>query len=182
MAQTLLLRAALATELGAFFRYLDAHLADNGRDGSALFMPMAPAESRLPADKQASFITGMAPALGEPGWRRLWLAFDAQGEIAGHIDLRARPEWPASHRALLGMGVRRDMQRAGLGARLIETALDWARGQDALDWIDLEVLSGNAPARRLYARCGFALQGEIADLFRIEGQRLGYVYMCRKLR
>ena len=182
MAGALLIRQAWATELAAFFAYLDEHLGENGRDGAALFMPLARGDSRLPVDKQHAFITGMATALFDPGWRRLWLAFDAGGAIAGHIDLRARPERPAAHRALLGMGVRRDVRKAGLGAQLIGAAVAWARSEAALDWIDLEVLSGNEPARRLYARCGFVRQGEIADMFRIDGEALGYTYMSLKVR
>ncbi len=182
MAGPLSIRQAPATELAAFFAYLDDHLGDNGREGGALFMPMARGDSRFPTDKQHGFITGMATALGEPGWRRLWLAHDDSGAIAGHIDLRARPEKPCTHRALLGMGVRRDVRKEGLGARLIETALAWAGAETALDWVDLEVLAANEAARRLYARCGFVQMGEMPDMFRIDGESLGYTYMSRKIR
>ena len=177
-----MIRQARATELATFFAYFDEHLGENGRDGAALFMPMARGDSRFPVEKQHAFITGVATALFDPGWRRLWLAFDASGAIAGHIDLRARPEKPSAHRALLGMGVRRDLRKAGLGAALIGAALEWAAAEPALDWIDLEVLTANEPARRLYARCGFVQQGEIADMFRIDGESLGYTYMSRKVR
>ena len=40
----------------------------------------------------------------------------------------------------------------------------------------------NHPARALYARCGFTQVGEIADMFRIDGEALGYTFMTRKLR
>jgi ribosomal protein S18 acetylase RimI-like enzyme len=80
------------------------------------------------------------------------------------------------------MGVHRDWRRQGLGEQLLATALDWARAQPALDWVDLEVLSSNQPARRLYERCGFAFAGELPDLFRIDGEQHGYVYMTYRLR
>jgi RimJ/RimL family protein N-acetyltransferase len=107
------------------------------------------------------------------------MALDADGAICGHADLRARPERAASHRCLLGMGVHRDARRQGLGGQLLDTALDWARTQPGLDWVDLEVLSNNVPARRLYERCGFVFAGELPDLFRIE--RHGYVYMTHRV-
>jgi RimJ/RimL family protein N-acetyltransferase len=167
-------------DLPALFVYLDDHLRDNGRDGTPLFQPMPRADSRFPTDKRAAFAIGLHAEVGAPGWRRAWMALDADGAICGHVDLRARPERAAQHRCLLGMGVHRDFRRQGLGERLLATALDWARAQEALDWVDLEVLSANAPARRLYQRCGFATFGELPDLFRLDGEQHGYVYMsCR---
>ena len=72
--------------------------------------------------------------------------------------------------------------RHGLGSRLLETALAWAREQNGIDWVDLEVISSNLAARRLYERCGFVFTGEMADLFRIDGEGLGFVYMTQHLR
>lgn len=167
-------------DLPALFVYLDDHLRDNGKDGTPLFQPMGRAESGFPIDKRASFVVGMGAEVGAPGWRRAWFALDADGYICGHVDLRARPERLSRHRCLLGMGVHRDHRRHGLGALLLETALAWAGEQDGIDWVDLEVISSNLAARRLYERCGFAFAGEIADLFRIDGEQLGYVFMTRK--
>ena len=174
------IRPAVHTDLAALFAYLNDHLADNGKGGAPLFQPMARSESRLPADKEASFITGLGTPVGEAGWRRVWLALDAAGAISGHIDLRARPERPAAHRAMLGMGVHRDYRRQGLGARLIDAALAWARTEPGIAWVDLDVLSVNRPARQLYQRAGFAIVGEIGDMFRIDGEQLAYTYMTRR--
>ncbi len=178
----LTIRGAGNAELNQFFAYLNDHLTDNGTGNTALFMPMARAASAFPPERQAAFRTGMVTALNEPGWRRLWLAWTPGGEIAGHIDLRARTEAAASHRALLGMGVHRAYRKLGLGQRLIDTAMAWARDATPLDWVDLEVLSINIPARQLYKRMGFVQTGEITDLFRIDGQSLGYTLMSRPVR
>jgi len=175
------IRSASAADLPAFFDYLDDHLSDNGVGGTPLFQPMARAQSAFPPDKRAAFERGMVVPLVGPGWRRLWLAVDGDA-IRGHIDLRVRPESAARHRVLLGMGVHRDVRRAGLGGQLLQTAMDWARAIDALAWIDLEVLSVNEPARALYRRAGFVQTGEIADMFRVDGERLGYCYMSLPLR
>jgi GNAT superfamily N-acetyltransferase len=173
------IRAAGLEDLVAFFAYLGEHLRDNGANGAPLFQPMPRGLQLIPAATAASFTLGMDTPVGEQGWRRLWLAEDALG-IAGHIDLRARPESTAGHRIYLGMGVRRDVRKAGLGARLVGVAADWATSA-GFSWIDLEVLSVNLPARRLYQRSGFSEVGEVKDMFRIDGQSLDYVYMSRKL-
>lgn len=174
-----MIEAATAAGLPPLFAYLDDHLSDNGTGGTALFMPMARSESGFAPDKQASMTNGMLIPVGQPGWRRLWLAVTPDGRIAGHVDLRARPEKATAHRAMLGMGVHRDHRRQGLGATLVEHAAAWARDQ-SLAWIDLDVLSANEAAIALYRRCGFTLAGALPDMFRIDGAALGHTFMTRQ--
>jgi ribosomal protein S18 acetylase RimI-like enzyme len=176
------IRPADAADLPAFFVYLDDHLRDNGKDGTPLFQPLSRAQSQLPPGLKVSFVEGVAIPVGEPRWRRLWLALDPRGSIAGHIDLRARPEPLARHRAMLGMGVHRAYRRRGLGAKLLDTAVNWARGEDALKWIDLEVLSENHPAVALYLRAGFTMTALIEDMLQIDGVSQDLSYMTRALR
>ena len=176
------IRPVAEAELNAFFDYLNDHLADNGVDGTALFMPLARGESRLPFEREKDFRNGLLIACGERGWRRAFIAVADDGRIAGHIDLRARPERACAHRSLLGMGVHRHYRRQGLGERLIAYALGWAQMQTQLAWVDLEVLSVNEAARRLYARCAFEQIGNIADMFRLDGEQLAYTLMTRRIR
>jgi ribosomal protein S18 acetylase RimI-like enzyme len=180
------IRPADAADLPAFFVYLDDHLRDNGKNGVPLFQPPPEptmrAQSQLPPGVKVSFVDGLAVPVGEPRWRRLWLALDARGSIAGHIDLRVRPEPGSRHRAMLGMGVHRAYRRRGLGARLLDTAVDWARGENNLKWIDLEVLSENHPAVALYLRSGFTMTARIADMLEIDGASHDLSYMSYKLR
>ena len=179
---TVSIRPADAADLPAFFVYLEDHLRDNGREGAPLFQPLSRAQSQLPSGLKASFVDGLAVPVGAARWRRLWLALDARGSIAGHIDLRARPEPGARHRAMLGMGVHRAYRRRGLGAQLLGTAIDWARGEDRLKWIDLEVLSENGPAVALYLRAGFTMTARIEDMLEIDGESLDLSYMSLFLR
>jgi ribosomal protein S18 acetylase RimI-like enzyme len=178
----LAIRPAGEADLAPFFAYLDDHLRDNGKDGAPLFQPLSREQSQLPAGLRISFIKGLEIPVGEPGWRRLWLALDSRGSIAGHIDLRGRPEPAARHRAMLGMGVHRAYRRHGLGTRLVGAALDWARLESGLAWIDLEVLSENHPAVELYVRAGFTMTARIADMLQIDGVSHDLSYMTRALR
>ena len=173
----LTIRPAAEADLAPFFAYLDDHLRDNGRDGAPLFQPLSREQSHLPTGLRISFIKGLEIPVGEPGWRRLWLALDSRGTIAGHIDLRGRPEPAARHRAMLGMGVHRAYRRHGLGMRLVDTAVDWARQETGLAWIDLEVLSENRPAVELYVRAGFTMTARIADMLQIDGASHDLSYM-----
>ena len=176
------IRLAQAGDLPALFAYLGEQLLENGRDGAPLFQPMArTSDSAVPEAMRERFSKGVVTPPGEPGWRRAWIAVDGDGAIAGHIDLRAHPEAHAAHRTLLGMGVHHAYRRHGLGARLIDTALDWARATPPFAWVDIEVLSANLPARRLYERTGFATVGEFPDLYRIDGESVASVAMTQRL-
>ncbi|GAB3368707.1 GNAT family N-acetyltransferase [Massilia agri] len=176
----MIIRPATLDDLPALFAYLGEQLAENGRDG-LLFQPMAPTQAGVPDAMRERFTNGVATPEGQPGWRHVWIALDEDGAIAGHIDLRGRQEATASHRVLLGMGVRHDLRRAGLGTRLVQTALSWAREHPAFEWVDLEVLSQNHKARALYARMGFHETGEVPDRYRIGGEQIGEVSMSFKL-
>lgn len=175
-----LIRPALRSDLPLLFAYLNDHLRDNGTGDTALFMPIPRSQAGFAPARQASIRTGMGTALGQPGWRRPWVAYAPNGSIAGHIDLRARTEKVAAHRCLLGMGVHRDFRRQGLGVQLIDVAARWAQEQ-GFEWIDLEVLSLNQAAIALYKHCGFYQNGEIEDMFRIDGQSLAYTIMTRRI-
>ena len=174
------IRAATSADLPALFAYLDDHLSDNGSGETALFMPIPRSESGFPREKEANMRKGIGIAVGQSGWRRPWIALTDDGQIAGHVDLRARTEKVSAHRALLGMGVHRDHRRQGLGCRLVEVAYAWAKTQ-AIAWIDLDVLSVNRPAIALYQRCDFTLVGEMPDMFRIDGESLGHTLMTRQI-
>jgi ribosomal protein S18 acetylase RimI-like enzyme len=173
------IRPATTDDLPALFAYLGEQLAENGRDGF-LFQPMAPTPDGVPQPMRERFSAGMAIPVGEAGWRRVWIALDETGAVAGHIDLRGRPEPASSHRTLLGMGVRHDLRRAGLGTRLVQEALAWARAC-GFAWVDLEVLAQNHKARALYVRSGFIETGEVQDLYRIQDQPVGAVSMSMRL-
>ena len=169
-----------AAGFDAFLIYLNDHLSDNGRGGTAYFQPLSREESRFPPDKAEAFKTGIRTEVGHAGWRRVWVARDANDAIAGHIDLRAHAERHAAHRCLLGMGVDRGHRKAGLGIRLIEHAGQWATAT-GFGWIDLQVLSVNTPAITLYERTGFQKTGEIHEMFRIDGQTFSYTSMSKRL-
>jgi len=179
---TLTVRPAGEADLAPFFAYLDDHLRDNGADGTPLFQPLPRDQSRMPPGLRLAFIKGLTVPVGQPGWRRLWLALGPTGNIAGHIDLRARPEPAAAHRAMLGMGVQRLYRRRGLGVQLVDTAVAWARAEPGIGWIDLEVLADNQPAISLYLRTDFKMIARIEDMVRVDGASYDLCYMTLALR
>ena len=164
-----------------FVDYLNLHLSDNGSPGEIHFQPLPYEESRFSAERASAFRAALDICVGDAGWRRLWGAFTPQRQLVGHIDLRAHLERFATHRCLLGMGVNKEFRKFGLGQRLIKHAEEWAMAIDAIEWIDLQVLSANEPAIRLYNRLGFSKTGEIPEMFKIDGKSLSFTSMSRKI-
>lgn len=172
------IRLAEQKDMQAFFSYLSRQLAENGVDGAPIFQPMSRTESHLSDAMKSRFKHGIATELGEQGWRKMLLAL-IDGNIVGHIDIRAHAEAHSAHRALLGMGVDATARGKGLGNVLIESIFNWTATYTDIEYIDLWVLSNNQPAYRLYERTGFIKCAEITDMFRIDGKALDYSMMSK---
>lgn len=173
-----------AQGFSVFADYMDDHLSDNGVGGTPLFQPIARADGRFSASARAeAFRQALDRDLSGGGWRRAWLALDPDGAIRGHVDLRAHATPHMQHRCLLGMGVDRSQRGRGLGRQLLAHALGWARHEAGLglDWVDLQVLAGNAPAIALYEGAGFVHTGLMRDQFRIDGRSLDLASMSLDL-
>jgi RimJ/RimL family protein N-acetyltransferase len=112
-----------------------------------------------------------ARPLSEPEWRRTWGAFDGR-RCVGEVTLTGSGLRTGLHRADVGLGVQRPYRGVGLGRRLMLEAIEWAREQPSIDWLDLGVFVGNEPAERLYRALGFQEIALRRDLFRIDGQSI----------
>lgn len=180
MRDGVVIEALATSEFAPFVAYLNAHLAENGTGERGYFQPVPRDASLLSSGKVEALRSGLCTPVPELGWRRVWVA-RRDGAWLGHVDLRARPEPFTAHRCLLGMGVDRASRGRGLGTRLLAVATGWAAATGSLDWIDLEVISSNVAAIRLYEKAGFALAGELSDLFRVDGVALGSRTMTKRL-
>jgi ribosomal protein S18 acetylase RimI-like enzyme len=169
------------TRFDEFLNYLDDQLSDNGVGDTPYFAPLAQGELRLPPEKVTAFRNGLQLPVGSRGWRRAWVARSASRQLIGHVDLRSHQQRYTEHRCLLGMGVHRHHRRLGLGAALIAHAETWALANTTLEWIDLQVISGNEPAIRLYLRSGFTKIGEVPEMFKIDGRSISDTTMTKRL-
>lgn len=169
-------------DFDAIFAYLNHQLAYNGKDGYPLFMPVSRTESAFPEEKWQNFIADLVKPVAGPRWRRAWFVEDENGQICGHVDLRAHPEPHTRHRALLGLGVLKSHHRRGYGEALMYHVMNWVKSSDIIEIIDLSVLSANVPARKLYEKLGFETLCEIKDMFRIDGNSESHFMMTKVIR
>ncbi|MEI8593084.1 GNAT family N-acetyltransferase [Photobacterium sp. Hal280] len=168
---------AKLSDLEPFFEYLSVQLLDNAADDSPLFQPLAKKHSVVTELLQDKFRNGFDHCVGETGWRKLWLVKEADGKVLGHIDLRHYNEEYKLHRVMLGMGVDESARKQGLGAKLIESAIKFCQESESIEWLDLNVLSNNTPAKNLYLKTGFKVIGEIPDCYRIDEKSVSELWM-----
>lgn len=71
---------------------------------------------------------------------------------------------------LVGMMVRPEVRRGGIGRALLEAGLVEARRAQGLELLTLSVTAGNAAAERLYETAGFVSYGLLKNAIRLDGR------------
>ncbi len=104
------------------------------------------------------------------------------GRVVGYV--RVVPPTPLASnrhvRQIQGLAVDTAARGRGIGVALVEEACRVAREQGARR-ITLRVLGHNAPARALYERCGFVVEGTLTEEFLIGDAFVDDIWMARRL-
>jgi dTDP-4-amino-4,6-dideoxy-D-galactose acyltransferase len=87
------------------------------------------------------------------GWADAVLVAEAEGRLAGYVSLH-RLEWGWGSIGLIGVAP--DARGQGVGRRLVESAVAWAREQ-GLERVTVVTQARNVPALRLFEGCGFRM-------------------------
>jgi ribosomal protein S18 acetylase RimI-like enzyme len=169
-------------KLDDFIQYLTIHLSENGHKGITLFQPLSKQQSILSSEWKAKFEDGMNKKNEEMGWRKIWVAINEENKIVGHIDIRSLNQLNTEHRVLLGMGVDRNFRNLKIGQKLLEFIIDYCRNNQKISWIDLQVLTDNIPAIRLYKKMKFEQLSTIKDMFRIDNISYDYTSMTLNVK
>lgn len=88
----------------------------------------------------------------------LFLAEHAN-ELLGTLALSRCAQAELAHVVRLDLKVRNGARGHGVGAALLRQGLAWLAASPVIERIELEVMSNNPAAIRLYERCGFAHEG-----------------------
>jgi RimJ/RimL family protein N-acetyltransferase len=107
-------------------------------------------------------------------------AFRGTEELAGVAGFFVEPGPKHAHKGMLvGMYVRPDARRAGVGRLLVEAVIEHARSR--VELIQLSVISDNRAARRLYASLGFEEYGFEKRAMKYRGRYHDEVLMAKML-
>ncbi|UOD31654.1 GNAT family N-acetyltransferase [Massilia violaceinigra] len=109
-------------------------------------------------------------------------AFDDDGALVGSAGLSFEAREKGRHKVtLFGMYVTPRCRRSGLGAQLMNAALDYASARPHAKIIQLTVTEANACARSLYQRLGFSTFGVEPYAIALGERYLSKVHMWRAL-
>jgi len=108
--------------------------------------------------------------------RRVSVAAFHGARLVGHCDVVGRTSGDERHTGMLGIVVVEGYRGAGLGEKMVRTALGQAPKLGI--WaIELEVFATNAPARHVYEKLGFKTVGTIPKKVLRDGRFIDIVRM-----
>ena len=99
------------------------------------------------------------------------------GTVVGFCDILPNKTPGFTHVARLGMGVRVEWRRQGIGRRLLEACLMLAQSA-GIEKIELEVFSDNTGAVKLYEAFGFRPEGKKLRGRKLDGRYQDVVLMA----
>ena len=118
--------------------------------------------------------------ISSSGQKRSWGVFNDK-KVAGSTSLKSYPNKAQAHRAVLELGIEADFQGLGYGKKLTEIVLTWAKNQNSLKWIDLNVFARNQKARKLYSKVGFYEVGRFQDFYDVKNHKIDNIRMTLEL-
>jgi ribosomal protein S18 acetylase RimI-like enzyme len=98
-----------------------------------------------------------------------------EDEVVGFCDILPNTAKGFTHVGRVGMGVRSEWRRQGIGHRMLDACLSLARNA-GIEKVELEVFSDNVGAVRLYDSFGFRQEG-----LKVRGRKLENRYQDVKL-
>lgn len=112
--------------------------------------------------------------------KSVYLIACRNGEIIGNGGLNGLPR-RMCHRAELGISVKRTYWNCGIGSRIMEELIDYARANE-IEILNLEVRKDNVNAIHLYEKFGFKHIGTSPAFFKIDGEYADFELMYLDLR
>ena len=151
----LVIREARPEEAAAIISFLRERLAEPEISSEPEIVgPLTPEEFTLTVEEEAELLAWYAETDNAAFFLALY-----DGEIVGELNLKGGRLAAMRHSAFLGMSVARDWRGRGVGQRLLNHAIRWARENPVLTRIELGVYTTNAPALHIYKKAGFEVEG-----------------------
>ncbi|MBW8348785.1 GNAT family N-acetyltransferase [Bacillus sp. IITD106] len=98
----------------------------------------------------------------------LLLVAEVNRKIIGILSFHSSPLKRLSHQGIFGMSVQEEFTNSGIGTSLIRELLAWAKKEQRVEKITLEVFSNNERAIHLYKKLGFTEEGRFKKQVKLD--------------
>jgi RimJ/RimL family protein N-acetyltransferase len=162
------IRRAVAEDAAAALSYVNALFAEADH-----FTLTEADEFTLTVDQEREHLASVDWDAGA----QYWLAVDGD-EVVGMLSASPGRRRKIHHRVEIGMSVAASVRGQGVGRALMTACIQHCTTHPRIRKIALVVLHDNAPARALYARCGFVEEGRgVRAVQRRDGSYAAQVHM-----
>ena len=116
-----------------------------------------PGEFTMTKEQERVFLAEQAI---RPNWAAFVAVTDVQpARVVGLLTADGKQRRAIRHCASVGLSVAHDWRRQGVGEALMRRVIEWARESGVVTRLELEVVTRNESAIRLYERVGFQREG-----------------------
>ncbi len=107
----------------------------------------------------------------------IYLVAEYEGQIVGHAFLEPYTLQSLRHVADLNIAVTFRMQKKGIGTKLLESTIEWAKNSGVIEKIQLNVRASNTTAIPLYKKMGFEEEGRLKNRVKIKDRYIDDIIM-----
>lgn len=132
--------------------------------GESDYITFGPGEFNVTVEEERKTIEDMAGSSNQ-----LFIVAEIDGKIVGNLVFRAGKRIRIAHTGEFGISILKEYWNGGIGRRMIEYMLEWAKASGQIRKINLRVRSDNQRGIALYKKMGFREEGLITRDFYING-------------
>lgn len=126
-------------------------------DEETTFLLREPDEFNLSLDQEVKYVSEQ-----KQSDVNLLLVAESDGKIVGTCGINGSLRKRLRHIANLGIAIEREYWRMGIGKKLLETGIKWAKN-NGISRITLQVDTVNYRALSLYLKLGFEIEGTLKN-------------------
>lgn len=166
----LTIREAEPEDAAALLRYVEAV------SGESDFLSFGPGEFDLTEAEEEAFLRQCRRSDNQ-----IYMLGIVDGEIVAATSFTGGRRPRLRHAGEFGLSVREECRGLGIGTRMLDALIDWARGTGIVTKINLKVRTDNHRAIALYERAGFVMEGTISREMLLRGEYFGHHCMGLEL-